>query len=147
MPRQPPHSVFNCPALNGHRVGVVHRCGCPSVVFEAGWDTLKVLTEDNTCESISWSDAPETAGRLEWVFVEEPAIVNASAADLKRRFREWALSENPDGIILDPPRYQYFVQADWESLLSASNNGLNKWTPDHGTSRIWRDGPVIGNSG
>ncbi|KAI6343936.1 hypothetical protein MCOR21_004183 [Pyricularia oryzae] len=72
-------------------------------VFYSAWDLLKVLTEDNTHESISFSDAPEIADRLKWIFVEEPAIVDVSAEALRQRFREWALAENP-GVIPNLPQ-------------------------------------------
>ncbi|KAI6272160.1 hypothetical protein MCOR27_008494 [Pyricularia oryzae] len=74
-----------------------------STVFYSAWDLLKVLTEDNTHESISFSDAPEIADRLKWIFVEEPAIVDVSAEALRQRFREWALAENP-GVIPNLPQ-------------------------------------------
>jgi len=103
-------------------------------MLDDAWDTLKILAGENTRESVSQSDAPEMADRLEWVFVDEArsALVDASVGELKQRFREWVRAEQKAGDgVPDSPRYQYFIQADCKSLASIFNNALNQWTPDH----------------
>lgn len=87
------------------------------------WAKFRDRVEAHSRESITQSDAPETAERLEWTWVEDAsALDGASTAALRERFCAWTADEvarqpgnyQPTAI----PRFRYFIKIDKEVLDS-----------------------------
>lgn len=116
---------------------VIYRCTYKPEL-EGRWQSFKRAVVEHERTAIVKSDAPEILGKMDWVFVEGPALEGASREDLKPRFREWA--SNEAGSNLDHgrsdrgSRYSYFIQIDEEALRSIPGDGDNpSGTP------TWRD--------
>jgi hypothetical protein len=100
---------------------VIYRCTYKPEL-DRHWQSFKRLIEEETREFIAESDAPELAEELDWVFVENPTLEDASLDELKRRFRAWARAEANYDIDSTPDdrgsRYTYFIQVDEDTLRS-----------------------------
>lgn len=91
---------------------VIYRCTYKPEL-EGRLQSLKRAVVEHERTSIMESDAPEILGKMDWVFVDDPALEGASREELKPRFREWA--SNEAGSNLDHgrsnrgSRYSYFI--------------------------------------
>ncbi|PGH02267.1 hypothetical protein AJ80_08892 [Polytolypa hystricis UAMH7299] len=115
---------------------VIYRCTYKPEL-DGYWESFKCFVNQKSRQEIAKSDAPEIAEKLDWVFVEDPELEGASREELKRRFRAWARTEQPN---IDSPggacrgsRYTYFIQVDEGALLSF-NGHVN-------IVRGWQDPP------
>lgn len=103
---------------------VIYRCTYKPEL-DGHWKEFKRRIETQSRE-LRESDAPEIAEKLDWAFVEDPELENASRDELKHRFREWARAENPNCDIDNirdgrGARYTYFIQVDEDALLSIAH--------------------------
>jgi hypothetical protein len=92
---------------------------------EEAWRSFKDIINERSRKAIAESEVPELVDSLEWTFVEDPTLDGSSAAQLRARFRAWAVeSAGPEnthagadiGHLFETPRYSYFIEADAEAL-------------------------------
>lgn len=92
-------------------------------VLNGVWDTFKRQIVERMRAEIAASDAPEIAGQMDFVFVEDPALEGASRQELKRRFRTWAVKDGADPDLGETDsrdtRHAFFLQVDAECLTNA----------------------------
>ncbi|KAI1396997.1 hypothetical protein F4819DRAFT_104429 [Hypoxylon fuscum] len=108
---------------------VVYR-SCYKPEFDTARESVKSFTEKTARQRVATSDAPSSAEKMDWVFVEDRGNLDgASREELKRRFRDWARAENP-GWNIDEEKYgrgsrhTFFIQVDEPALRSiATGNG------------------------
>ncbi|KAK3946799.1 hypothetical protein QBC32DRAFT_356491 [Pseudoneurospora amorphoporcata] len=104
------------------------------------WARFRARVERESRASISRSDAPEIADKLEWTWVEDAAALDGiPRGALRERFRAWVgaekermltarRAEGQEALEFDPaavPRYAFFVQVDEEALRSVT--GEKEW--------------------
>lgn len=86
---------------------------------------------------------PELAARIDWNVQEDPALGGASKDEVRRRFKQWVVSdacrtEFPADIddsrlqclLTENPRYNYCIHVDADSLDSVINKGPPPTEPD-----------------
>ncbi|KAF2965793.1 hypothetical protein GQX73_g7771 [Xylaria multiplex] len=118
---------------------VVYRT-CYKPEFDTAWGIVRFATEEKARQRIVQSDAPDIADKMNWVFVEDPeGLEGVSREELKRRFRDWARSENPGWNIDDEKgsrgsRYSFFIQVDEPALLSIATGSDSYPAGEAGTS-------------
>ncbi|KAH6839431.1 hypothetical protein B0I37DRAFT_347854 [Chaetomium sp. MPI-CAGE-AT-0009] len=123
---------------------VIYRCTYKPEL-DGHWKDFRRRVENETRKHIAESDAPGIAEKLDWVFVEDPELANASREELKRRFRAWAQAENPNcdmEKITDGrgARYTYFIQIDEAALLSMADTPNDPRNLGHvNIVRAWED--------
>lgn len=123
---------------------VIYRCTYKPEL-DGHWKEFKRRIETQSRKLITESNAPEIAEKLDWAFVEDPELENASRDELKRRFREWARAENPNCDIDNirdgrGARYTYFIQVDEDALLSIAHAPRNPRDFGHvNIVRAWHD--------
>jgi hypothetical protein len=123
---------------------VIYRCTYKPEL-DGYWKEFKRRVEAESRKLIAESDAPGIAEKLDWVFVEDPELENASRDELKRRFREWARVKNPNCDIDNirhgrGARYTYFIQVDEDALLSIADTPNNSRNQGHvNIVRAWQD--------
>lgn len=112
------HVLAGMPAE--HKWGwVIYRC---TYTDDSTWARFRARIEKDSREEIKNSDAPEIAERLEWTWVEDPALDGVSTAALRERFLAWAeeqIARQPGDY--DPPvipRFRFFIKVDQEALDS-----------------------------
>lgn len=110
---------------------VIYRCTY-TPALDGQWEDFKRLVVEQTRKAVAESDAPEIADKLDWVFIEDPALEGASLDELKRRFRTWARAESPNWDIDNAPngrgsRHTYFIQVDQDALSSGEVNIVRGW--------------------
>lgn len=95
--------------------------------LDVAWETLKQLILNQSRKDIADSEAPELVDKMDWIFVEDAGTLEgASREELRRRFQTFArpemarfsLKEEDLHTCAVGSRYQYFLQADEDALLS-----------------------------
>ncbi|KAK8081221.1 hypothetical protein PG996_000002 [Apiospora saccharicola] len=104
--------------------------------LDVAWETLKQLILKQSREDVADSEAPEVIDKMEWIFVEDAATLEgASREELRRRFQtsfaraemaRFSLKEEDVHTCGVGSRYQYFLQADEEALLSLLHHPVPK---------------------
>jgi hypothetical protein len=85
-------------------------------------------------KSVAESDAPSIAETMDFVFVEDPALEDASVEELQRRFQTWARDNYPEGFNIDDDmsmtrgsRYEFFLKVDGEGLWNGYVGLVRAW--------------------
>ena len=111
---------------------VVYRCSYAKV-FDGAWNDLKRRIQRDMRASILQSDAPGIAETMDFVFVEDPALEDASIDELQCRFQAWARKDNTSGVDLDDPqcwrrsRHSFFLRVDGEGLWGGYVGLVQGW--------------------
>jgi hypothetical protein len=112
---------------------VVYRCSYAQE-FDGGWDDLQRRIQRMRESIARRSDAPGVAERMDFVFVQDPALEGASIAELQRRFQAWARADDPSLDMDDDtqrmtrgPRYEFFLRVDGEGLWGSYVGLVQGW--------------------
>jgi phosphatidylserine/phosphatidylglycerophosphate/cardiolipin synthase-like enzyme len=115
--------------LNNDKWGwVMYRCSYAKE-FDGAWNDLKRRIQRDMRKSILKSDAPSIAENMDFIFVEDVALEDASIDELQRRFQAWVRKNNTSGVDLDNPqgsrssRNNYFLRVDGEGLWNGGYLG------------------------
>lgn len=129
---------------------VIYRCTYKPEL-DGNWENFKRLIKGQDIRE-------DIVEKMDWAFVEDPALEGASLEELKQRFRAWARAENPnydiDNIFCSRgSRYTFFIQVNEDALRdlpggSIATSGLAaRKTLDEVFVNIvhaWIDGPPPG---
>jgi hypothetical protein len=111
---------------------VVYRCSYAKE-FDGPWNDLKRRIQRDLRNSILESDAPGIVENMDFIFVEDPGLENASIDELQRRFQAWARENNTLGDDLDNPygnrgsRHGFFLRVDGEGLWNGYVGLVQGW--------------------
>ncbi|KAM0326311.1 hypothetical protein ACHAQA_006910 [Verticillium albo-atrum] len=115
---------------------VIYRCSYAKE-FDAAWETIKRSIQRDMRDSIAGSDVPGILETMEFVFVEDPSLEDASVEELRRRFQAWArddsgcLNMDNAATMSRGARYEFFIRVDDEGL----------WGGYVGLARSWPESP------
>jgi hypothetical protein len=118
---------------------VIYRCSYAKE-FDGSWDDLKRRIQRGLRDSIAESDAPGIAETMDFVFVEDPALEDASVEELRRRFQAWARDDNTASFEMDDgtqgsrgSRYEFFLKVDGEGLWNGYVGLIQAWPHSPGS--------------
>lgn len=121
---------------------VIYRC-CYKPEFEQRWQRFKRTVVENERRNVLESTAPGILDRMDWTFIEDPALEGASREELKLKFRSWVKSskgvDSIDTTHNQDSRHAFFIYVDEEALKDYPDEHDDSRFPDGAFQRAGED--------